>query len=204
MLEIYQGKTEDELIAMHSVDFGRADAKVTAKQYMATWEKHQFIEDHKGADVKRVVQRRSAQFDRIGLIGVDIETCEDNRPQEESGTIYNQRPYILSVYGRLQKVISSKEGPRTILVPNIKETFIGMGIEDCIDMFIDWLVKNNYTWTTQDLETFAGVTENRSNTRQPKVFNYVIAHNGFNFDYRFFYEKLLKIGSEFRMIGDIR
>jgi hypothetical protein len=38
----------------------------------------------------------------------------------------------------------------TRLVNNIQEVFMGMGEEDCISQFIDWLVKNNYVWTSID------------------------------------------------------
>lgn len=90
----------------------------------------------------------------------------------------------------------------TILVGGIDKTFVGMGEEDCIDKFIDWLISENFVWTSQDINV-QFTKHNREGTRPPRLFNYIIAHNGFQFDYRFFYEKLIKIGSEFKMIGDI-
>ena len=56
------------------------------------------------ADVQdpRVVDKvlaREKQFDTVGLIGVDIETCDDESLDE---SIYTMRPYIVSIYGRLQ------------------------------------------------------------------------------------------------------
>lgn len=55
-------------------------------------------------------------------------------------------------------------------------------------------------WADYDLMQFRA--QKTSKTR-PKLFNYVFAHNGFGFDYRYFYEKLHLKCSEFKMIGDV-
>lgn len=43
----------------------------------------------------------------------------------------------------------------------------------------------------------------KGSDNSPNLYNYIIAHNGFGFDYRYMYEKLLERSREFKMIGDV-
>jgi hypothetical protein len=63
------------------------------------WQITPFFTDHQHPDVLAKIEARKRQFDRVGLIGIDIETCTDNSIEE---SIYTMRPYIVSIYGRLQ------------------------------------------------------------------------------------------------------
>ena len=86
---------------------------------------------------------------------------------------------------------------------NISETFIGIGRYDCISRLITWLVENGYVWQNYDLTKPTIKNKESGVSTDPTLFNYFIAHNGFGFDYRFFYEKLMEIGSDFHIVGDI-
>ena len=117
--------------------------------YKNQWHRAPFFTDPESEMVRDKVSQRTKQFDKIGLVGVDIETCDDTSLEE---SIYSMRPYMVSIFGRLQQVYQADEGGLHVrLVEDISETFYGMGRYDCISRLITWLIENNFVWTTQDL-----------------------------------------------------
>lgn len=114
------------------------------------------------------------------------------------------RPFMLSVYGRAQQIYTRPEDRiiATRLVENINQQFIGLGKNDCIQQFLNWMVTNKFMWSDYDLmELGYGRTPNDRNS--PRLYNYIFAHNGFGFDFRFMYNQLHQHCSEFIMVGDM-
>jgi hypothetical protein len=54
-------------------------------------------------------------------------------------------------------------------------------------------------WTDYDIQE---LDIYKGSEKTPKIFNYIFAHNGFSFDYKYFFESLLERTRGFRIIGD--
>lgn len=96
-------------------------------------------------DKRRAYNR--ASFDKMGLLGLDIETFIDDE-QAVSDCSGNFKPYMLCIYGRLQRMGTIKDGAekkgKIVTDADINVAFVGT---DCVRQFIDFLVVGGYAAT---------------------------------------------------------
>lgn len=85
-------------------------------------------------------------------------------------------------------------------VPVEKTTFWGL---DCVDQFVEWLVANNFIESDINYQSDLAGSASEA-TKRKKIENYIFAHNGFRFDYRFLYEKIYARVGDMVLIGDVQ
>ena len=70
----------------------------------------------------------------------------------------------------------------TVEVP--RTSFVGL---NCVEKFIDWLIENNFVYSEMIFKDDF-IAKAKQTSKIKKVTNYIFAHNGFKFDYKFLYE----------------
>jgi hypothetical protein len=90
---------------------------------------------------------RDSKFDQVGLACIDIETCMDYSNEE---SLFNMRPFLLHLYGRLQKKIfmkacdikADRDEYRKETV-EVDVSFVGF---DCMQQFVEYMMTHGYAW----------------------------------------------------------
>lgn len=120
--------------------------------------------------IKYVQDQRLANFKKYGIACFDIESYTDNNSAFHYG---NTHPFMLSFYG---KMYSHKLGDF------VKEDKVFKGFDCCLQ-FVKHLLSEGYFYNPQN-----NVTEGAKDF----VCNYIFAHNGCNFDFKFILQYLIQ------------
>lgn len=98
-------------------------------------------------------------------------------------------------------MIETKRVQEVVLIKNIHKFFLGFHPKECIRKLIQFLLDNNYCYILTDYTQLK--PESRGKVKPKRLNNYIFAHNGFGFDYKFMYEELHSTMREFSIVGDI-
>ena len=146
------------------------------------------------------VQRRIKKYGLVGIAVLDIETYIDN-DYKDSDTFYNMVPFMLHLYGRLQQIYYDGENRvQKCRFVEVDQTFIGFHPNETMAKFVSYMIENQFIMTDYDYKV---MKSNTTKVDQKLIQNYIFAHNGFGFDFRFLYNELYKAIPEFKLIGDI-
>lgn len=148
-------------------------------------------------------------FFKKGRAAIDIETYTDNGI--DRGSSFNMIPFCVTLVGDLQQLQTSyyynekdkmtKRRQTVVLVKDIKKCFTAISPKECLRKLIQFLMDNNFCYSQEDYRDLNVNGAGKYN--QGRVHNYIFAHNGFGFDFRFMYEDLHSYMREFKIIGDI-
>ena len=79
--------------------------------------------------------------------------------------------------------------------------FYGVEPKETLRKLVSYLVEGNFIYSPHDYRELQPPHNKRSG--QVRIFNYIFAHNGWGFDYRFMLEELFSQMREMKIVGDI-
>ena len=207
-----QSAISEELIAEKTREQSRfcggdtAKARITVQKYY----KYRLLDlGPEGEECLEKARERIARgIAKAGVLAFDIETVTNSSREGNFTAVFgNALPVVLCAYGSLNVLAdqscgsSSKDGGCRLL-ENVDVSFHGY---DCVDQFIAWLVKERaiFDRPPTKFSCRAGQDLRRvvRNKYVPARTNYLVAHNGTRFDFRFLLDSLSKI-AKLSILGD--